>query len=146
MATAMPIMSIGGRLGLGWLGDKIDRRRVAAGAFAMMVFGLLCFAYASAVGTWLLVPFLILFGMGYGGGIVLRPSLLREFFGRTYFGSVFGLIIGINMIGNIIGPPLAGWVYDNWGSYQQIWFVFAGLAAAALISMLTIQPSNQVGH
>jgi len=138
VATATPLMSIGGRLGLGWLGDKFDRRRVVAGAFAMMVFGALCFGYASTVGTWLLVPFIILFGMGYGGGSVMRPSLTREFFGRTNFGTVFGLIIGINMLGNIIGPPLAGWAFDNWGSYQDIWFVFAGLVAVAIISVLTI--------
>ncbi|MFC2003049.1 MFS transporter [Chloroflexota bacterium] len=140
VATAIPLMSIGGRLSLGWLGDKFDRRLVAASAFAMMCFGALCFGYASTIGTWLLVPFLIFFGMGYGGGTALRPSLTRQFFGRTNFGTVLGLLIGINMLGSIIGPPLAGWVFDNWGSYQGIWFVLAGLAAAAIISVLTIPP------
>jgi len=140
VAMATPLISVGGRLGLGWLGDKIDRRRVAAGAFVMMGFGLLCFGYASTLGTWLLVPFLILFGIGYGGNSALRPSLTREFFGRTNFGTVFGLIVGINMLGHLIGPPLAGWVFDNRGSYQGIWFVFAGLAAVALILVLTIPP------
>ncbi len=88
------------------------------------------------------MPFLILFGIGYGGTTVLRVSLAREYFGRINFGTIFGLIIGINMLGSITGPPLAGWVYDNWGSYQGIWFVFAGLAVAALISVLTITPAN----
>ncbi|MFC2003852.1 MFS transporter [Chloroflexota bacterium] len=140
VATTTPLMSIGGRLGLGWLGDKFDRRRVAAGAFAMMGFGAFCFGYASTLGPWLLVPFLILFGIGYGGNQALRPSLTRQFFGRANFGTILGLIIGINMLGSIIGPPLAGWVFDNWGSYQGIWFVFAGLSAAALISVLTTPP------
>ena len=75
-----------------------------------------------------------------GGGFALRPSLAREFFGRTNFGTVFGSMMGIGILGSIAGPPLAGWVFDNWGSYQYIWFVFAGLAAAALISVLTIPP------
>ena len=88
--------------------------------------------------TWLLVPFLILFGIGYGGNYATRPSLVRNFFGRKNFGSVFGLIMGINMLGGIMGAPLAGWAYDNWGSYQGIWFVFAGLAIVAVISVLTI--------
>ncbi len=138
VATAIPLMSVSGRLGLGWLGDKLDRRWVLAGGFAMMGFGLLCFGYVSSAGTWLLVPFLVIFGIGYGGCNALRPSLVREHFGRTSFGTVFGLMMGINMLGNMIGPPLAGWVYDNWGSYQGIWFVFAGLLVATLISILTI--------
>jgi len=142
IATAIPLTSIGGRIGLGWLGDKLNRRRIAVGAFAMMSLGMFCFGYASTTGIWLLAPFLILFGIGYGGTNVLRASLSREYFGRTNFGTIFGLITGISMLGSIIGPPLAGWVYDSYGSYQGIWFVFAGLAVAALIALLTIRPAR----
>ena len=49
---------------------------------------------------------------------------------------------GVAMIGSIIGPPLAGWVFDNRGSYQGIWFVLAGLAIAAIISVATISSAN----
>ena len=104
----------------------------------MMSLGMFCFGYASNAGIWLLAPFLLLFGIGYGGTNVLRAALAREYFGRTNFGTIFGLIVGISMLGSIVGPPLAGWVYDNWGSYQDIWFVFAGLAVVALISISTI--------
>ena len=142
VATAIPLVSIGGRLGLGWLGDKVDRRLVATGAFAMMIFGLLCFGYSSSAGIWLLVPFTILFGIGYGGSSALRVSLVREYFGRTNFGTVFGLITCVNMIGNILGPFIAGLAFDNWGSYQYIWFLFAGLAVISVISVLTI-PSHK---
>jgi len=137
VATVIPVLSIGSRFGLGWLGDKVDRRLVATGAFAMMGFGLLCLGYVS-LDTWLLVPFIVLFSIGYGGNYTLRPSLVREYFGRTNFGTIFGLIMGIGGLGGIIGPTLAGWVYDNFGSYQGIWFVFAGLATVAIVSVLTI--------
>ena len=140
VATIIPLMSIGGRLGFGWLGDKTDKKRVLMAAFAMIGLGSLCFGYASVGGAWLLIPFLVLFGIGYGGSNALRPSLLREYFGRASFGTIFGLIIGINMLGGIIGPTLAGWSFDNWGSYHGIWFVFAGLATAALTAIFTMPP------
>ena len=140
VATAIPLTSIGGRLGLGWLADKLDRRLVAAGGLTMVGLGLLCFGYVSTGTIWLLVPFLVLFGIGYGGHNALRVSLVREYFGRAGFGTVFGLIIGVGTLGSIIGPTVAGWVYDNWGSYQAIWLIFAGLAIAAVISVLTIRP------
>jgi MFS family permease len=138
VATAIPLMSIVGRLGLGWLGDKFDKRLVAMGSFASMGFGLLCFGYASATNAWLFVPFLALFGIGYGGGNALRPSMAREYFGRASFGTILGLLIGIGGAGVLLGPTVAGWVYDNWGSYQTIWFLLAGLAIVAIVTILTI--------
>jgi len=142
VVVAITLISIGGRLGFGWLGDKLDRKLVAAVGFTMMGFGLLCFGYTSTGTIWL-VPFLVLFGIGYGGGSALRPSLVREYFGRSSFGAIFGLMAGINMLGNVIGPTAAGWVYDNWGSYQAIWLVFGGLAIVAVISTLTIRPVSK---
>ena len=140
VATGIPLMSIGGRLGLGWLGDRTNRRLVVAGAFAMMGLGLFCFDYASIQGSWLLVPFLVTFGFGYGGCIALRAALVREYFGRTNFGTIFGVVVGMGMLGQAIGAPITGWVYDNWGSYQNVWFVFVAVAIIALISVLTIRP------
>ena len=137
IAMAIPLTSISGRLGLGWLGDRLDKRRVIAAAFAMICGGLLCFAFTSLETTWLLVLFLILFGIGYGGNNTLRGSVIRELFGRNNFGAIHGLVIGIMMVGSITGPPLAGWVFDNWHSYQPIWFVFVGLAVAAILLALT---------
>lgn len=138
VATFVPLISIGGRIGFGWLGDRINKKQIAAGAFVMMVLGSLFFGYAATAGIWLLVPFLILFGIGFGGSNVLRLSLTREFLGRANFGTFFGLIMGINMMGNILGPFLAGLAFDNWGSYQYIWFLFAGLLVISVISVLTI--------
>jgi len=138
MAGAIPLFSISGRLGFGWLGDKLDKRRVTAVGFAAMSLGLLFFGYASTVGAWLLLPFLILFGIGYGGSITMRATLLREYFGRSKFGTILGFAMGVMMLGGIIGAPLAGWVFDNWGSYQGIWLVLAGMAVIGLVLITTI--------
>jgi sugar phosphate permease len=140
IASAVPLISISGRLGLGWLGDRFDKRRVIAGAFAMMFGGLLCFGFASSTTVWLLTPFLILFGIGYGGNNTLRASVIREFFGRGNFGAIHGFVLGIIALGSIVGPPLAGWVFDRWSTYQPIWLVFAGLAVVAMLTAMSIPP------
>ncbi len=136
VAGAIPLISITGRLGFGWLGDRVDKRHLTAGGFALMSLGLLFFAYA-AEEMWLLLPFLILFSVGFGGNVTMRAALLRQYFGRSKFGTIFGVLMGMVMLGNIIGAPLAGWVFDNWGSYQGIWFVFAGLDVVAMIILVT---------
>ncbi len=140
VATAIPLMSVSGRLGFGWLGDKLSRRLVATTSFLMTGSGVLCFAYASAESPWLLVLFIILMGIGYGGSNALLPSLAREHFGRTNFGSIYGIMEGIGTIGMMTGPAIAGLAYDKWGSYQTIWLLLAGLALVAIVSVFTITP------
>jgi len=140
VASALSLVSISGRLGLGWLGDRFDKRRVIAIAFAMMCAGLLCLGFASSDAIWALVPFLILLGIGYGGNNTLRASAIREFFGRDNFGAIHGFVLGIIALGSIAGPPLAGWVFDSSGSYQPIWLAFAGLALAAMLVAITTPP------
>jgi len=140
IASVIPLTSIGGRIGLGWLGDRLEKKRLMAGAFAMICGGLLCFGFAPSESNLLLIPFLILYSIGYGGNMTLRASILSEFFGRSNFGAIHGFVIGIMMLGSIAGPPLAGWVFDKWHNYQPIWFALAGLAVAAIVAAATTPP------
>lgn len=132
VAAAIPVASIAGRLFFGWLGDRFDKRPVTAGTFVMIGLGIFCFGFASIAGFWLVIPFVFLFGVGYGGSNSVRIALARQYFGRSNFGSIFGLVLGISVVGGIVAPPLAGWVFDTWGSYRAIWFVYAALPFAVL--------------
>jgi len=137
IATAIPVLSVVGRLGLGALGDRASHIRVAAFAFGAMGLGMLFFAAAPTLGKWPLYLFLPLFGVGLGGGIALRPALMREYFGRRHFGSIFGLVMGVNAIGGIVGPPVAGRIFDTTGDYRPVWVAFAILCAAAVCLVLS---------
>ena len=145
-AGALPLASIGGRLGFGWLGDKFDKRGMAAVAFALMASGLLSFSYLISGWTWLLLPFLVLFSTGWGGSVTMRATLLREYFGRSRFGKFYGFVVGVSMVGSIAGAPLAGWVFDEWGTYQWIWLAFAGVAVVALAIVMAIPPVKDRVH
>ena len=69
----------------------------------------------------------------FGGMMVLRGATLREYFGRDSFGKMIGIVMGSASMGGIIGPTLAGWVFDSLGSYYFIWLALSGLAAVAII-------------
>ena len=88
----------------------------------------------------LLILFLILFSVGYGGFAALRPAIARQYFGRSQFGVIFGFLIGIGWLGGVIGPTLTGWIYDTWGNYQISWFLIGGLSVVPLIALLTMVP------
>ena len=145
VASAIPLTSILGRLSFGWLGDKFDKKRITALGFVLTALGLIFFGYLATAGTWVLVPSLILIGIGYGGPVPMMPALLREYFGRVRLGILLGLVMGTAVLGAMIGPPLAGWVFDKFGSYQGAWFAFAGLILAGMVILLiTPSVSNKI--
>ena len=72
----------------------------------------------------------------------MRIALLKQYFGRSNFGTILGFTSGARMVGAIVGAPLAGWVFDNWGSYQGVWFGFAAVGFAGLVLALTIPQFN----
>jgi len=137
IAGAIPLFSIIGRFFFGWLGDVFDKKYVMAWAFCIISLGMLAFCYVQVV--WVAFVFLLLFSPGYGGGTVLRGAILREYFGRNSFGKMIGITMGAGSIGGIIGPTLAGWVFDTFGSYRLIWLIFCGLSGLAISLALKIK-------
>jgi sugar phosphate permease len=140
VASGIPLMSILGRISFGWLGDRVDKKRLAASGYVLLVIGLLLLNYINILGTWTLMPFIVIFGLGFGGPVPMALSMLLECFGRARFGTIVGTCMGVLMLGNIIGPPLAGWIYDHYFSYQGAWITFIGVTIIGMIALLTIPP------
>lgn len=138
IAFILPVVSIVGRLSSGWLGVRYGSRHVFAASFISMTAGLLLFGYTTAGAMWLLVPFIITFSIGWGCSVTSRLSLLRESFGRSNFGKILGFISGLMMLGNVAGAPLAGWVYDTWGSYQGAWLGYGAITLLASFLVFTM--------
>jgi MFS family permease len=142
VAMAIPLVSIVGRISAGWLGDKFKKIQVAAGFILLVFLGLLFFSFISVDMRWLVIPFIILFGVGWGSNFPMRAALVREYFGRYNLGTIFGFLMGLTAMGGVIGPILAGWIYDNYGSYRIAWLLFSCLAFAAMIIMIKTPPLN----
>jgi sugar phosphate permease len=143
VAMAIPLISIAGRLSFGWLGDKLDRTKIAVACYALVALGLVSFEYVSIPGSWPLLFFLILFSIGLGGVSALRPALVRQIFGRSSFGTILGLIAAMIAIGSTSGAAWPGWVFDNWGSYKGTWLALSVVAVVALLSMVTIPTARR---
>lgn len=135
VASAIPVMSMFGRLGFGWVGDRMDKRKVITIGFIMMGLGLLVYSLVG-FSIWLLVPSVLLIGGGWGGSAVMRPAMLGEYFGRRSFGTVHGFTAGLMMAGQVAGAPIAGWVYDTWSAYQGIWLVLAVVSIPAILTIM----------
>ena len=144
IALLLPVVSIGGRLSSGWLADRFGSRKIFAASFVSMTVGLFLLSNLSTEMLWLIVPFIIFFSLGWGCSVTSRFSLLREYFGRGRFGTILGFLSGIMMLGSITGSPLAGWIYDSWGTYQGAWLGFCALTVAGAILLLTIPSAETI--
>ena len=138
VAAAIPIIGIIGRFGFGWIGDIYYKKHVMAVTMALILLGMLALSFVHI--RWIIIPFLILYALGHGGSMVVRSASVREYFGRESFGKILGIIMGSASIGGIIGPTLAGWSYDTWGSYRPIWHVFLGLLVIGTLLTLKLKP------
>ena len=133
IASALPLLTVVGRVGFGWSGDRVDKKRVTALALALTSLGVLILGFTSAGQTWVIVAFLVVFGLGWGGAVPMLSGLLREYFGRERLGTIIGFAGGVMMVGVIAGAPLAGWVFDQQQDYQLAWFVLAGIVGVATV-------------
>jgi len=143
VAMSFPLISIFGRLGSGWLGDKLNKILVTFGFIVITGIGMLCFSYTNNERMWLLIPFVVLYGIGWGGSTVNRVALLREYFGRANFGTLLGFMVGMTAIIGMVGPVFAGLMFDNLGSYQGAWLIISGIIFTAAIIIATI-PRRQI--
>ncbi|HMK65796.1 MAG TPA: MFS transporter [Thermodesulfobacteriota bacterium] len=141
-ATALGLMigmSIIGRLSSGFLGMHYEGRYLASFFLALMGFGVLCLVGARSL-LWVYL-YSALTGIGFGGMVVLVPTLLGAYFGRTHYSRIIGwTVIGVTLI-SAGSPSLAGYFYDATGKYELPFTIGAVLLFCAIgIALLTKPP------
>ena len=134
--TGMTLCSLIGRISFGFLGDFKNKRFLLTIALAFQAIGLLLFSFISMDEVWLIIPFLLIYGFGYGGPFPLRPALQADYFGTRNYGTIMGLMGMISMIGGLVSPVIAGWIFDVTGSYRLAWQLFALATLPAIPLML----------
>lgn len=140
---AMTVISIIGRLGFGWLGDRVDKRYVIAGCLIFQCIGL--YIFANITEFWHIIAFLLIFSPAYGGIIPLIPSTWASYFGRKSFASIQGLGQMVQTVGTIAGPLIAGYTFDVSGSYQFAFLLFAVLNIPSIfLVLLARKPSGML--
>ena len=82
----------------------------------------------------------ILFGFSYGGAMPLYAILVREHFPAKIMGSVFGVVAMIAALGMALGPPVGGWLFDQFGGYGWLYIASSGIGIAAALMAMTVRP------
>ncbi|MFH1489123.1 MAG: MFS transporter [Pseudomonadota bacterium] len=81
--------------------------------------------------------YVMIFGFGMGGVIVLLPLVVGQFFGLTAFSVIVGTVSLVHAFGSSSGALLSGLIYDHLGSYHYalIFYIVIYLVATLTIFM-----------
>ena len=132
--TFTTLLALVGSLIGGFLGDFIEKRHLLAIAIALQSLGLLIMATLHH--TWQIVPFVLIYGIGFGATVPLRPAIIADYFGRSNIGTITGFVMSIILLGSVLSPLAAGWFYDAFESYRGIFVIYAILLMAGAPAVL----------
>jgi MFS family permease len=142
MVSVMGPSVIFGRLGVGFLLDRISGPVVAAVAMGLpAVCGMLLLGYDGVVWKGVLASGLL--GLALGAEVDLLGYLTSRYFGLKNYGAIFSVVQSAITIGYCFTPSLVGFLFDRLGSYQPLVMMAIPLSllTAATVATLGSYPS-----
>jgi len=133
--------SLVGRFAIGVLADRLGRAPTLV--LMQLSMGASYALWFSAQGAWSLMCFALWFGLSYGSIVSLLPAICMDFFGAKSVAGVVGTLYSGAAVGNLLGPVLAGAVFDATGHYHG---VMAGCVALALCATWATHQMRLLGR
>ncbi|VVC35611.1 Major facilitator superfamily,Major facilitator superfamily domain [Cinara cedri] len=123
-----------GMILLGWAGDYPWMNVTKVYAFCLVGCGVCCLIMPLFIDNWwALVIIGAIFGLFFASNFSFTPAILVELIPLERFTTAYGLILLCQGIGNLLGPPLAGWVSDITGAWDLsfylagFWIILSGV-------------------
>src|SRR5213592_427035 len=117
-----------------WLSAQFGRRNYFAAS--IILFTVCSFLCGNATGIWELVAFRFLQGLGGGALLVTSQTIITESYPvekRSMAQAIYGLGV---IIGPTLGPPLGGYIVDNF-NWPYIFYI--NIPIGIIAALLTLQ-------
>jgi len=142
MFSLMFFLSIPMRLAAGYLGDHIPLQPMMGGG--MVAAGLAVVAMLVMDGNTAVYLFVVLMAVEQGGS-TLNWVALGNFFGRTSFATLMGIISTAFNLGMLVSPIYAGYMFDRTDSYTVVLISFLPIyLASGVFFLMTRKPETPV--
>lgn len=130
--SAYSLISIGGKLILGWINDRFGV--VVSTTYACTLFGLsFVFILLSEGSVAMLYAMAVVFGLGNAIGTVTPPLITAEVFGKENYSKAYGIVNSFTQVGLSLGSLAVASVYDATGTYRFAWVMLLVLTAVTLV-------------
>lgn len=122
---------------IGWLGDRVNKQRLMAFCMALASVALYClFQGTQEWQLWLAVSLFSLFE----GLFPVTWATVGDFFGRKNFGKIRGSMSFLYSWGSVLGPVLAGAIFDHTQSYRALYWVMFSLCWLTALLYILLRP------
>ena len=127
------------------LAHRIPPRFLLSAAGFMGAIGTIAIAASSTMIAGASSAFIL--GMAVGGFHLVLRLIFADYYGRQYLGSIRGLTIGAQISGQVLGPLIAGLMFDYTQSYWMPFSAFAvTVSLAALVVLAATPPGRPAGR
>ncbi|MGH7773501.1 MAG: MFS transporter [Candidatus Binatia bacterium] len=126
------------RLGMAWLGDLFDKRRLIMGLLISLGISVLFMGWTSH--PYLFTTFMVIYSLAYGGLASLQEPIRADYFGTRYFATIHGMSRSVTTAGTFMGPIIAGFFYDLTKSYAIPFTFFAFVSLLSTLCMFMARP------
>ena len=131
-------MGILGKVGSGYMADRVPPNLVLAGVLLMEAVGLAVLISTESLAG--VAAFILIFGYSMGAVVALQPLVVLHCFGLTSLGTIVGALTAFSSFFSALGPVFAGFMYDLMGDYTLAFLVFIGIDCFAALLVLFMRP------
>ncbi|XP_017024607.1 monocarboxylate transporter 14 [Drosophila kikkawai] len=130
LISAVGVAQTVGMIGLGYLGDLSWMNINICYSLCMLVCGASVFFMPMLMTSYNgLMVMCIIFGFTFASSFSFTPSILVSIVDLDDFTCAYGLVLLVQGVGMIAGPPIAGVIYEHTGRWDDS-FYFAGIFIA----------------
>jgi len=136
IASLVLASSLVGRLGMGWLADRLPKKYVMLLIYVLVASAIPLLFLVGKPGA--IYLFAVIFGIGLGGEYMVIPLMAAELFGVRVLGRAMGVVLTADGVAEAVAPVLVGRMHDVTGSYATgfVTVIAFALAGAVAISFL----------
>jgi predicted MFS family arabinose efflux permease len=133
-----------GRLGGGWLLDRIDPRLAAFLLTLLPALGFVALLTTAGM-TWAIMLAVMIIGVQQGAEIDIFAYFVARRFDLAQYSAIYGMMVGLGWIGNVGGLLGMGKSHDIFGSYAPGQTAAIGCLAisSVLLLMVSLPPIQE---
>jgi len=133
VASLVLVSSLAGRLGMGWLADRLPKKYVMLLIYALVASAIPVLFLTGTPGA--IYLFALVFGIGLAGEYMVIPLMAAELFGVRVLGRAMGVVLTADGVAEALAPVLVGRMRDVTGSYVTGFATVIGFALAGAIAV-----------
>ncbi|MBI2887561.1 MAG: MFS transporter [Chloroflexi bacterium] len=143
MITVWGVFALLAKVIFGFLGEKYTVRYLTAFCFFGSALGVLIIMQADR-GIFFVYAYAVVHGLLRGGYPLLVPLTWANYYGRTFLGTIRGIVAPFSLISSAMGPVFAGWLFDQTGSYTLAFGMFiVALTLGGLLMLVAKPPAHK---